>query len=93
MLKGLPLVLRRDPDFRLQVAQGLVLESAGTCDQVGEGIHFLARVEVLLRPIEPERATGFRREMPRDDFAQVGVELGLGFWIVAWSMLIGFSRD
>ena len=72
------LVFRWHPDFRLQVAQGLVLEVRKPADKVGEGIHFLAWVEILPGPIEPERAAAFRREMPRDDFANVGVEPLLG---------------
>ena len=72
------LEFRRHPDFGLQIAQRVVLKVRKLGAEISEGSHFLARIETFLCPIEPERATALRREMPRDDFAQVGVELGLG---------------
>ena len=68
--------LRRHPDFRLKVAQGFVLEMR-KLQQVGERFDLFARVEMLLRPAEPERAAGLGREMPMNDFAQVGIQLFL----------------
>src|SRR6266545_2100880 len=64
---------RWHPDFGLKVAQPFILK-VREFHQVGEGLDFLARIEVLLRPIEPERAAGLRRKMPLDYFAQVGIE-------------------
>ncbi len=73
----LALERRGHPDLGLEVAQGLVLE-VRELEHVGRALHFLARVEVLLRPVEPVGASGVGAEMPRKDVAEVGVELGLG---------------
>jgi hypothetical protein len=48
-------------------------------DDVLVAVHHATRVEVLLRPVEPEGAAGFRREVPVDGFADLVVELGFGF--------------
>ena len=76
-VERLALELRRHPDLGLQVAQPFVLE-VRELHHVGEALDLLARVEILLRPIEPERAAGFRRKMPRDDLLEMRFELRLG---------------
>src|SRR5438034_3967091 len=43
--------------------------------QVGESLDLRARVEIFLRPAEPERAAGLGREMPLNDFAQMGIQV------------------
>src|SRR6266566_9513196 len=57
----------------------------GKLQQAGESLDLRARVEILLRPAEPERAAGLGREMPLNDFAQVGIEFLLrgfdGSWV------------
>ena len=73
------LVMRRHPHLGLQVAQPLVLEMRESRDEVGERLHLPSRVPAgLARPIEPERAAGLGREVPRDDLAHVRVERTLG---------------
>ena len=66
----------RNPHFGLKVAQPLVLKMRELC-HVREGLNFLPRIKVLLRPIEPERTAGLRRKMPRNDLLQMGFEFGL----------------
>src|SRR6185369_1469838 len=51
--------------------------------QIGKGFDLRPRVEIFLRPAEPERAAGLGREMPLNDFAQMGIEL----------LLRGFNGD
>ena len=65
------------PDLGLEVAQGFVGEVAELQEVFGLG-DFLARVEVLRGPVEPVGAAGLGAEVPRDDVAEVGVELGFG---------------
>lgn len=69
-----------DPDFGLEVAEVFVLEVGELGDDIGVGVDFAAGVEVFGGPVEPEGAAGFGGEVPVDDFADVGVELGLGFF-------------
>jgi hypothetical protein len=66
----------RHPDLRLQIAKPFILEMREFLD-VLHRLHFLARVEILLGPVQPERAARFRREMPVDDLLQVRVQGGL----------------
>ena len=74
-----------NPDLGLQVAQPFVLEVRKARDKVGEGFDFLRGIPArLFSPIEPERATGFRREMPAKDFACVSVELLLRLFGCGW---------
>ena len=68
---------RRHPDLGLQIPQPLVLEMRELF-HIADGLDFFPRIEIFRRPFEPERAAGFRRKMPREDFAEVRVELGLG---------------
>ncbi len=77
-VEWLPSVSRRHPDFRLQIPQPFVLE-VGEAKQIGKPLDCILRVPPrALRPIQPELATGFRREMPMDDLAHVGIQLSLG---------------
>jgi hypothetical protein len=69
---------RRHPHFRLEVAQPLILEMRELL-QIGDALDFLARVEVLLRPVQPEGAPGFGAEVPGNHLAQVSLELLVGF--------------
>ena len=69
-----------DPDVGLEVAEVFVLEVGEVGDDVGVSVDFAAGVEVFSGPVEPEGAAGFGGEVPVDDFADVGVELGLGFF-------------
>src|ERR1039458_9389792 len=72
------LVFRRHPDIWLELAQPFILKVRESCGEVGEGFDFLPRVPAgLPGPIEPEWAARFRREMPGNDLAHVGVELVL----------------
>ncbi len=78
-VKGLACEGLRHPDLGLEVAQPFVLEVREVGDDVVVAVDLAAGIEVFLRPIQPERAAGFRREVPVDDFADLVVELGLGF--------------
>ena len=68
------------PDLRLLVTQPLVLEMRELGDDVLIAVHHATRVEILLRPFQPEGAAGLRREMPLDGFTDLVVELGFGFF-------------
>ena len=57
-VEGAALEFRRHPDFGLQVAKRLVLEMR-ELQGLGKGLDFLARIEILLRPVQPIRAAGF----------------------------------
>jgi hypothetical protein len=67
-----------NPNLRLEIAEPFVLEMRKALN-VREAADFLGGVPAGFgSPIQPERGTGFRREMPLDDFAHMGVELVLG---------------
>src|SRR4029077_7760514 len=84
-IKWTALELRRNPNLRLKVAKPFLLEMRKACDDVVEGADFLRGIPVgLLRPIEPERATSFGREMPSNHFACVSVELFLRLFRSGW---------
>ena len=70
-----PLVLGGHPHVRLKVTQPIILKMRKARHEVRERSYFPARIPArLASPLEPERAAGFRRKMPLDDFAEVRIE-------------------
>src|SRR5262249_9402893 len=72
-VERLPLIRTGDPPLVRLVPQPLVLEVREP-DQVGAASDLLRRIPTRpLRPVEPARRSGLRREMPLYDRAQMGI--------------------
>src|SRR5260221_208533 len=61
---GPHLEFRGHPDHGLLVAEPLVLKMGKLRNEIGKRIYLLAWIEIAFRPVKPEGAAGFRREMP-----------------------------
>src|SRR4030095_16096616 len=84
-IKRAAFVFRGDPNLGLKVAKPLLLEVRKASDDFVERADFRRRIPAgFLRPIEPEWATSFGREMPANDFARVSVELFLRLFGSGW---------